>query len=53
MKQGARTYHSDASEKPPFILYLSLFFLLVCINALAAKYFVFSYPIVPGYPRFT
>ncbi len=52
MKQGARTYHSDASEKPPFILYLSLFFLLVCINALAAKYFVFSYPIVPGVSSF-
>lgn len=38
--------------RPPIIISLSLFFLLVCIHSLGAKYFVFSYPIVPGVSSF-
>jgi integral membrane sensor domain MASE1 len=32
----------------PFFLYLALFFLLVCINALGAKFAVFSFALAPG-----
>lgn len=32
----------------PFFLYLALFFLLVCINALVAKFVVFSFSMGPG-----
>jgi hypothetical protein len=32
----------------PFFLYVALFFLLLCINALVAKFVVFSFSIGPG-----
>lgn len=35
-------------SRPPLLIYLSLFLLLVLIHSLGARYFVFSYPIVPG-----
>jgi integral membrane sensor domain MASE1 len=33
---------------PPFPIYLGLFFLLVCINALLAKFAVFTFAVGPG-----
>ena len=36
-------------KKPvPFFLYIALFFLLLCINALVAKFVVFSFAVAPG-----
>lgn len=32
----------------PFLLYVALFFLLVCINALVAKFVVFTFQLAPG-----
>jgi hypothetical protein len=32
----------------PFFLYVALFFLLLCINALVAKFVVFSFAVAPG-----
>lgn len=52
MKHGIRNCPVDSITRPPFVIYLSLFFLLVCINSLGAKYFVFSYPIVTGVSSF-
>lgn len=53
MEQEISSFHNDPLlTRPPFVLYLSLFFLLVCIHSLGAKYFVFSYPIVPGVSSF-
>jgi hypothetical protein len=43
---------NEEIARPPTIIYLSLFFLLVCLHSLGAKYFVFSYPIVPGVSSF-
>jgi integral membrane sensor domain MASE1 len=37
---------------PPFALYLGLFFLLACINALLAKFAVFSFAVGPGISSF-
>ncbi len=36
----------------PFFLHLAVFFLLVCINALVAKFVVFSFTIAPGVSSF-
>ncbi|HOJ95497.1 MAG TPA: hypothetical protein PK024_01455 [Methanospirillum sp.] len=52
MKHETSDRHSGIFIGPHFIIYLALFFLLVCINSLGAKYFVFSYPIVPGVSAF-
>ncbi|MDP3564142.1 MAG: hypothetical protein Q8R70_06590 [Methanoregula sp.] len=37
---------------PPFALYLGLFFLLLCLNALLAKFAVFSFSEAPGISSF-
>ena len=39
-------------QKAPFALYIALFFLLICINSLVAKFMVFSFPISPGVSSF-
>ena len=46
---GGRTGSRDqAGPAVKWYLYLSLFFLLTCINALIAKFVVFSFPVAPG-----
>ncbi|PWR76254.1 hypothetical protein ACKUB1_13035 [Methanospirillum stamsii] len=52
MEQDFSCCSSPVLARPPFIIYLSLFFLLVCIQTLGARYFVFSYPVVPGVSAF-
>ena len=52
MEHGVGICPVDSFTRPSFVIYLSLFFLLVCINSLGAKYFVFSYPIVTGVSSF-
>lgn len=45
------TIVSDLGQKNgiiPLPLYFALFFLLTCINALVAKFMVFSFPVAPG-----
>jgi hypothetical protein len=44
----------DRAERPkvPFFLHMALFILLVCINALVAKFVVFSFTIAPGVSSF-
>ena len=37
---------------PPFALYLGLFFLLLCVNTLLAKFMVFSFAFGPGISSF-
>jgi hypothetical protein len=40
---------TTTKQKPvPFFLYLALLFLLICINALGAKFAVFSFELAPG-----
>lgn len=39
-------------KQPPFFLYLGLFFLLLCINALLARFAVFSLNAAPGISSF-
>ena len=39
-------------NRPPFSVYLGLFFLLLCINALLAKFAVFSFAVAPGVSSF-
>ncbi|MCX6701103.1 MAG: hypothetical protein NTV68_14500 [Methanomicrobiales archaeon] len=39
-------------DKVPIPLYIALFFLLVCINALVAKFVVFSFEMAPGVSSF-
>ncbi|MDO9034963.1 MAG: MASE1 domain-containing protein [Methanoregula sp.] len=41
-----------AKNHPPFPLYFGLFFLLICINALLAKFAVFSFAEGPGISSF-
>jgi integral membrane sensor domain MASE1 len=39
-------------QHPPFSIYLGLFFLLLCTNALLAKFAVFSFTVGPGISSF-
>jgi integral membrane sensor domain MASE1 len=39
-------------QHPPFSLYLGVFFLLFCVNALLAKFAVFSFAVGPGISSF-
>ncbi len=39
-------------QHPPYALYLGLFFLLLCTNALLAKFAVFSFTVAPGISSF-
>jgi len=48
--QGSGT--PDPAPAPPFSLYVGLFFLLLCINALLAKFAVFTFAIAPGISAF-
>jgi len=41
-----------AKDHPPFFIYLGLFFLLICINTLLAKFAVFSFTVAPGISSF-
>jgi integral membrane sensor domain MASE1 len=43
---------ASGRRHPPFSLYLGLFFLLLCVNALLAKFAVFSFAVAPGISSF-
>jgi hypothetical protein len=49
---GLPTEGATPGQHPPFPVYLGLFFLLVCINALVAKFVVFSFALSPGISLF-
>jgi hypothetical protein len=51
-QQAVSAYRTVTVPNPPLIIYLSLFFLLVYIQALGAKYCVFSFPLAPGVSSF-
>jgi hypothetical protein len=49
MAEDTRDFSGTTNQKTvPFFLHIALFFLLVCINALVAKFVVFSFELAPG-----
>jgi integral membrane sensor domain MASE1 len=48
MTQDHFVTDGTGSRNVPLFLYIALFFLLVCIDALVAKFVVFSFSIAPG-----
>jgi len=49
---GLPTADPAGSHHPPFSICLGLFFLLLCINALLARFAVFSFAVGPGISSF-
>lgn len=49
---SCKSSEGDIQHYAPLPLYIALFFLLICINALVAKFVVFTFEIAPGVSMF-
>ena len=49
---SCKSSEGDIRHYAPLPLYIALFFLLICINALVAKFVVFTFEIAPGVSLF-